>query len=41
MRFDSMQPRPIRLVTSFGLFFAMLAAALVLAVMAAWLAAGR
>jgi len=41
MRFHSMQPKPIRLVTTFGLYFAMLATALVLAVMAAWLATGR
>jgi hypothetical protein len=41
MRFHSMQPKPIRLVNAFGLYFAMLATALVLAVMAAWLATGR
>ena len=41
MRYHSMQPKPIRLLTSFGLYFAMLATALVLAVMAAWLATER
>jgi hypothetical protein len=36
-----MQPKTIHPVAMFGLFFAMFAAALILAVMAAWLATGR
>jgi len=41
MRFHSMQPKAIRPVTTFGLFFAMLATTLVLALMTAWFAMGR
>lgn len=41
MRFRSMQPKTVQPVTTFGLFFAMLAAAPILAVMAAWLATGH
>ena len=38
MRFRSMQHKTVQPVTTFGLFFAMFATALILAVMAAWLA---
>ncbi len=41
MRFRSTHPKSIQPVTAFGLFFAMLTTALILAVMAAWLAVGR
>jgi hypothetical protein len=41
MRFRPTQPKTIQPGTAFGLFFAMLTTALILAVMAAWFAAGR
>ena len=41
MRFRSTQPKPIQPVTAFGLFFAMLTTALILAVIAAWFAVGQ